>query len=160
MEPLLDALDICTVAGATWDATPEGRSRDRRIDGTQTSSKLVVNLPKHVTALEVRELTRDLKRELNADHPSIILDLSDVREMDTAGLDLLVECLREALNRDGTVSLRGISAEAATILELTGLDRVLGMFTKGPECGANSEFGHMEFAGSESEEVAPKRAVV
>jgi anti-anti-sigma factor len=146
MEPILvDALDISAVAGARWDAAPRRNSEDliRRVGRTQTSSTIVVNLPKRVTSKEVRELVRDFKRELAADQPGVILDLSDVKEMDTAGLDLLVQFLEDTLSRDGTISLRGISPEAVTILELTGVDRVLNMFSEGSEGGANSESGHV-----------------
>jgi anti-anti-sigma factor len=141
MEPLsVDALDISAVAGATWKASPvrDAVDRVRQADRDLASSTLMVNLPKRVTSEEVRELASDFKRDLTADQPSIILDLSDVKEMDSAGLDLLIEFLESTLSRDGTVSLRGISPEAATILELTGVDRVLNMFS---EREVNSEFG-------------------
>jgi anti-anti-sigma factor len=141
MEPILvDALDISAVAGARWDAAPRWNSEDliRRVGRTQTSSTIVVNLPKRVTSKVARELARDFKRELAADQPGVILDLSDVKEMDTAGVDLLVEFLEEILSRDGTINLRGISPEAATILELTGVDRVLSMFSEGSQHCANS----------------------
>jgi len=130
MEPLLNAsLDLSTVAGATWDTTQEKKSEELAAAGSpaQTSSTIVVNLPERVTTAEVRDLARDLKHELASDQPWIILDLSDVREMDTDGLDLLLQCLKATLSRDGVVKLRGVSPEAAAILELTGVDRVLSI---------------------------------
>jgi len=159
MEPLsVDALDISAVAGATWKAAPirDSVDRIRQVDRDQASSTLVVNLPKRVTSTEVRELARDFKRDLTADQPGIILDLSDVKEMDTAGLDLLVEFLEDTLSRDGTVSLRGVSPEAATILELTGVDRVLSMFSEAPEDGVNSQSG----VGTLLEDRNPKHVAV
>ena len=138
---LLDALNISAAGG--WSAAPERTSGGliRPVDRPEASSTCVVNLPKLVTTKQVRGLAHDFKCELATDQPRIILDLSDVKEMDTAGLDLLLECLKEALRRDGTVSLRGISPEAATILELTGVDRVLSMFSAVADGGANSEPG-------------------
>jgi anti-anti-sigma factor len=132
MEPLLDVLDIAAVSGATWDKAAQSNITDRvsKPNRNASSPTFVVNLPKNFTAREVAELTRDFKLDLATDQPWIILDLSEVKEMDTAGLDLLVHWLEETLRRDGTVSLRGISPEAATILELTGVDRVLSMFAE------------------------------
>ena len=143
MEPVSDALDISAVAGATWNATAQGNSKDltRQVNCVQASSTFVVNLPKWVTTQAVPGLARDFKRALATDQPCIILDLTDVQEMDTSGLDLLLEWLRETLRRDGTVSLRGISPEAATILELTGFDHVLSMFSESPQY-ANTEPRH------------------
>jgi anti-anti-sigma factor len=144
MEPFLDALDISAVASATWDAPSVCDSVDpvRQVDQPQTSSTFVVNLPKRMTSDEVRELAREFKLALT-DQPRVILDLLDVKEMDTAGLDLLVDFLKNTLSRDGTISLRGISPEAATILELAGVDRVLSMFSGDSGGATNPESGHV-----------------
>lgn len=99
---------------------------------TQVPCIVLVNLPQQVTAKQARSLIRDLRDQLNVDQPCVVLDLSDVKEMDTAGLDLLLECLNETVRRDGTIQVRGISPEAATILELTGMDEILG-WTPAPD---------------------------
>jgi anti-anti-sigma factor len=148
MEPLLDALDIAAVTNATWDKAAQSKVIDRlsKPNRNTTSPTFVVNLPRNFTVNEVAELTRDFKLDLAADQPWIILDLSEVKEMDTAGLDLLVSWLEETLRRDGTVSLRGISPEAATILELTGVDRVLSMFAEGSMFTEGSQMVPPEYA--------------
>jgi anti-anti-sigma factor len=88
---------------------------------------VVVNLPEQVTAQHAQALIRDLRAQLNVDQPYVLLDLSDVTELDSRGVDLLLECLHETVTRDGTIRLRGISPEAATVLEITGMDQVLGL---------------------------------
>jgi anti-anti-sigma factor len=147
MEPLQDTLDLAAVAGASWDSAQDTHSEERicHTDRTQALSTFVVSLPRQVTEKEVRGLARDFKHVFATDQPWIILDLSEVEEMDTAGLDLLLRCLAETLRRDGTISLRGISPEASTILELTGVDRVLSMFSVSGS-GASSESGHVAAA--------------
>jgi len=132
MEPLLDVLEVNAVAGATtWD-TPSDKSEKstRAVRPVEPTPTFVINLPSRFTARQARALARDFRRDLDTDQPSIILDLSEVREMDSAGLEMLVECLKETLSRDGKIQLRGISPEAATILELTGVDAVLNMFSE------------------------------
>jgi anti-anti-sigma regulatory factor len=50
--------------------------------------------------------------------------------MDSAGLDALLHCLGEVAQRDGTILLGEVSAEAVTVLELTRMDRLLEMFRR------------------------------
>jgi anti-sigma B factor antagonist len=90
----------------------------------------VVKLPKRVTEREVRSFRCELKEHLKQDSPNLIVDLSEVRAMDTAGLDALLHCLREVAKRDGAIQVGEVSPEAATVLELTRMDRVLEMFPR------------------------------
>lgn len=127
-EPLLNgSIDLSAVACSTWDTTTEGKSQDLARHRHEAASlcTIVVNLPERVTAKETRELMSELKSQLTVDQPYVVLDLSEVKQIDTAGVDLLLECLVETARRDGNVRLRGISPEAATVLELTGMDLVL-----------------------------------
>jgi anti-anti-sigma factor len=105
-------------------------------DSTATSSIIVVNLPEQVTAKETKHLLRDLREQLISHQPCVVLDMSDVREMDSKGIDLLLKCLAETLRRDGIIRVRGVSPEAATVLELTGMDQILGL---GPEAVSQTE---------------------
>ena len=59
----------------------------------------MVNLQTRVTRKEVRELACDFKRELDADQPGVILDFSDVNEMDTAGRPRAQHVLRRLRER-------------------------------------------------------------
>lgn len=95
-------------------------------------SALVVELPEFVDAKRTRRLIRDMKAALRVDHVNLTLDLSRVEEMDSAGADMLLQCMLEVTKRDGTLALAGISPVAATILELTGLDRVFDILPDAP----------------------------
>jgi anti-anti-sigma factor len=121
-------LDLTAMQISPWDENTDGSGTSLVPLGRRINAPCVVlvNLPEQVTAKQVRILVRDLREQLNVDQPCVVLDLSDVKEMDTAGLDLLLECLNETVRRDGTIQVRGISPEAATILELTGMDEILG----------------------------------
>jgi anti-sigma B factor antagonist len=92
-----------------------------------------VRIPKRLDARETRAFLRELKAELNPDHPCMVVDLSQVEQMDTAGLDMLLQCMLEVSKRDGSVKLAGISPQAATVLELTRMDRIFSMFPSVPE---------------------------
>jgi anti-anti-sigma regulatory factor len=54
-------------------------------------------------------------------------------------LDLLLECLHETVRRDGTIQLRGVSPEAATVLELTGMDQILSLMPGAHICESTTE---------------------
>ncbi len=88
---------------------------------------VVMKLPHRVDAREARNLLRELK-ELPIEEPCVVVDLSAVRHMDSAALDVLLGCMVEVARRDGAMRLGGISPEAATVLELTRMDQVFAMF--------------------------------
>ncbi len=139
MEPTLDIpVELAAVEVPAWHGADLTSSQVTRAQvQSRNCSSIVVNLPEQTTAKQARALCRDLKaRLINVDQPHVILDLSDVKELDTAGLDLLLECLNQAVRRDGMVEVRSISPEAATILELTGMDQIFQLV---PGATANSE---------------------
>jgi anti-anti-sigma factor len=145
MEPALNIpIDVNAVELSTWEAAADIDSRQITLQhpAAKSPSTVVVNLPEQVTAKESRTLIRDFRDQLTNDQPVVILDMSEVKEMDTAGLDLLLECLKETVRRDGIIRVRGISPEAATILELTGMDHVVGLVPESalpePEAAADS----------------------
>jgi anti-anti-sigma factor len=135
MEPSFSIpVDLSAVGASAWDNTTSEVDLSQPAESKSRLNDpciVVVNLPERVTAKQARTLRRDLRDQLNVDHPSVILDLSDVKEMDTAGMDLLLECMNQTVRRDGTIQLRGISPEAQTILELTGMDLILGLVPGG-----------------------------
>lgn len=147
MEPIFNAplAAVGNVACPTWDTAVDGDASQisRPRDAVRTSSKIIINLPERLTATETHELLADLKRELAVDQPCIVLDMSEVKEVDTAGMDLLLECLLQTVRRDGNIELRGVSPEAATVMELTGMDRILGISQEISEERAKDEVGRM-----------------
>jgi anti-anti-sigma factor len=96
------------------------------------SRTVVMKLPHRVDAREARTLLRELK-ELPIEEPCVVVDLSAVRHMDSAALDVLLGCMVEVARRDGAMRLGGISPEAATVLELTRMDKVFDMFPSAAE---------------------------
>jgi anti-sigma B factor antagonist len=57
-----------------------------------------------------------------------VLDCSRVRELDSAGIQVLLHCLEEAMKRNGDVKLAAIPPAAAEILELTKVDSLFEAF--------------------------------
>ena len=115
-----------------------------------------VRIPKRLDARETRAFLRELKAELNPDHPCMVVDLSQVEQMDTAGLDMLLQCMLEVSKRDGSVKLAGISPEAATVLELTRMDQIFEMFPTVSEAASSFKVARVDTL---SDEASPQPAV-
>lgn len=97
------------------------------------NSALFIRLPERFNRDEVRLLRAEIGRRLTLDQPCMIIDFSNVKEIDTAGLDMILDVMVKVARQDGAVQIGNISAEAATMLELTGMDRILNMFPRIPE---------------------------
>ncbi len=62
------------------------------------------------------------------DIESLIVDLSDVRHIDSAGISALLLAERQMTVHDGELRLAGITGEVLSLLEMTQLDRVFRIF--------------------------------
>jgi anti-sigma B factor antagonist len=110
-----------------------------------TCSTIVVKLPECMTGKVVRTITRQIKPGLSLDHPCVIIDMSSVRQMDTAALDMLLRCMVEVARHDGELKLAGLSPEAATVLELTRMDRIFEIFPSVPEAVTSTGYELPQF---------------
>jgi anti-sigma B factor antagonist len=93
---------------------------------------IMIKLPESFGGKEARKLGRDLKSNISIDNPCVIVDLSRVKNIDLAGLEGLLNCMDEVAKRDGAIQVAGVSPEAATLLELTRMDRLFHKFPSLP----------------------------
>jgi hypothetical protein len=63
-----------------------------------------------------------------AGRPQVVLDCSKVRQLDNAGIQVLLRCLEESMKRNGDVKLAAMPPGAATILKRMGVDRLFEDF--------------------------------
>lgn len=91
-------------------------------------SAIIVKLPETFNAAGARQLKQELRTKINDGTPRVVIDLSQVKNIDSKGLESLLSCMEEVARRDGALQLGGISAEAATVLELTRLDKLFQKF--------------------------------
>lgn len=92
---------------------------------------VVMQIPEHLSHPQVPVFLQELQPLLESHRPRIVLDCSQVRGIDSTGIEMLLNCLEEAMKRDGDLKLADISKEALVILELMRVDRVFEMF---PTC--------------------------
>jgi anti-sigma B factor antagonist len=71
---------------------------------------------------------RELQRGMTNDRPCIVIDCSNLHQMDRCAIDLLLCCLEEAMKRNGDVKLTTVSEAARATLELTGVGRLFEIY--------------------------------
>lgn len=123
----------------------------------ENSSALLIRLPERFKREEARSLRAEIHRNLTWDQPCMIVDFSNVKEMDTAGFDMILDVMVRVARQDGAVQIGNISAEAATLLEMTGMDRVLNMFPRIPDDAATVQMVPGR-AQAEKEEIEAEQA--
>jgi anti-sigma B factor antagonist len=94
---------------------------------------VVKRMPEKVNQREARKFLSDVQPFLNADRPQLVFDLSLVRQLDAAGVEMLLHCVSEVMKRDGDLKLASLSPQAAMVLELTRTDRLFEIYENSTE---------------------------
>jgi anti-anti-sigma factor len=95
----------------------------------ETSRPVVVKrIPERMNQSEARKFLQDVQPLLNGDRPQLVFDLSQVRQLDVAGIEVLLQCMSQAMKRDGDLKLASLSDHAAIVLELTRTDRLFEIY--------------------------------
>jgi anti-sigma B factor antagonist len=93
-----------------------------------TRPVVVKHVPEKLGSKEARAFLREIQPLLTTDRPQIVFDLSNVRRVDAAGVEMLLDCMSEVMKRDGDLKLASLSPEAAVMLELTRTDRLFEIY--------------------------------
>lgn len=96
----------------------------------ETSSRPVVvkRMPENMNLKQARSFRNEVAPFLNSDRPQLVFDMSQVRHLDVAGVEVLLQCMREAARNDGDVKLAALSPQAAVVLELTRTGRLFEIY--------------------------------
>ena len=89
---------------------------------------IVKRMPERLNTRTAREFLRDVQPFITADRPQIVFDLSQVRQLDASGVEMLLRCMSEAQKRDGDLKLAALSAQASVVLELTRTERLFEIY--------------------------------
>jgi len=85
----------------------------------------------------LQDLSATLHDLLKQGYPRIVLNLSQVPFLDSAGLGELIACLKRARQRGGDVRLLRPTLRVRDLLEMTALTRVFRIFDDEPEALAS-----------------------
>lgn len=94
---------------------------------TTESDLIVVAVRGRFDAHGVDAFDRDVVELLDAEHPRVAIDLSEVEFMDSSALAALVRALKATVAVSGSMTLVDVSDAVRIILELTRLDAVFAV---------------------------------
>jgi anti-sigma B factor antagonist len=94
---------------------------------------IVMELPKQLDYAQARTFLRELRPLLETDRPRLVLECSQVRLIDSSGVEMLLCCMQEAMKRNGDLKLAAVSAASGAILELMRVDRLFEVFDTAKE---------------------------
>ncbi len=89
---------------------------------------VVKRMPETMNLKQARSFLKEVAPFLNADRPQLVFDMSQVRRIDAGGVDVLLQCMREAIKHDGDLKLASLSQPAAVVLELTRTGRLFEIY--------------------------------
>src|SRR5437763_12636113 len=76
---------------------------------------VVMQVPENLDAGEVNAFMGELGPLLESNRPRIVLDCSQVRSIDSAGVEALLQCLEETLKRDGDLKLAALDRKSTRL---------------------------------------------
>jgi anti-sigma B factor antagonist len=95
----------------------------------ETNRPVVVKrIPERLNFKQARAFCREIEPILTSDRPQIVLDCSHVKQIDAAGVEMLLQCLAQVIKHDGDVKLAALSPQMAVILEMTRTDRLFEIY--------------------------------
>src|SRR5690348_17986177 len=95
---------------------------------TNSRPVIVKRMPERVNTRTARDFLRDVQPFLLTDRPQVVFDLSQVKQLDAAGVEMLLRCMSQAHRRDGDLKLASLSPQASVVLELTRTERLFEIY--------------------------------
>src|SRR3984885_4086433 len=114
------------------------------------SPVIVMELPEKLNYPEGKSFLAEFQPLLEIDRPRVVLDCSQLQQVDSSGIEILLHCMEEAMKRDGDLKLAAVSPASAAILELMRVDRLFEVFGSSDEAARSFHtFGVPETPQSE-----------
>jgi anti-anti-sigma factor len=95
------------------------------IEAVQKAEVAVVSVQGSVDALTARQLTDFLQEKIDAGQVKVIIDLSGVEFMSSAGLRTVLIALKETRNKGGDLRLAGAQPGVEKVLKMSGFNMIL-----------------------------------
>ncbi len=105
----------------------------------------VKQVPEDLDLKQERKFLREIENSMDGDRPRMVLDCSNVRQIDKPVIHLLLSCLAEAMKRNGDVRLAGLPPGAEAILAHAGAGRIFDIYDTTAD--AVNSFRHLPSGG-------------
>ncbi len=89
---------------------------------------VVKRVPERLNLKQARAFLREVQPFITCDRPQVVFDCAQVRQMDAAGVDMLLQCMAQVMKHDGDLKLASLSPQAAVVMELTRTDRLFEIY--------------------------------
>ncbi|HKZ17784.1 MAG TPA: STAS domain-containing protein [Geobacteraceae bacterium] len=89
---------------------------------------IIIVQEERVDAHNSNDLKDELKKLFEAGKKNILIDLRDVRFIDSSGLGALVSGFKNAISNQGTLKLSMMQPQVKSMFELTRLHRVFDIY--------------------------------
>jgi len=89
---------------------------------------IVRHFPEAFTGWARKRFFNEVKGHLDMDRPCVVLECSQLAQMDKHIVLMLLRCLEEAMKRNGDVRLAAVSPQAKAALKSTGADILFRFF--------------------------------
>jgi anti-sigma B factor antagonist len=89
---------------------------------------IVMQAPERLDHAGGEVFLNQIKPLLEGARPRLVLDCSEVEHIDSAGVEMLLLSMEEAMKRDGDLKLAAVAPSCAVILEVMKVDRLFEMF--------------------------------
>ena len=88
----------------------------------------VKRIPERLNNREAKAFLREMQKVVNSDRPQLVFDCSTVKQIDAAGVEMLLHCLSRAVRHDGDIKLAAVSPQMEIVLQMTRTDRLFEIY--------------------------------
>ena len=85
---------------------------------------IVKRIPERLNGRQAKAFLREMDNVVNSDRPQIVFDCSQVKQVDAAGIEMILHCLSRAIKHDGDLKLAALSPQMEIVLQMTRTDRL------------------------------------
>lgn len=115
---------------------------NHRLNGNGTSrfGVDIVRCAGDLNATRMVQIKSRFNRLMNQNRRFFLMDMSEARHADLAGLGILIDRLQKIRSRKGDIRLFNINPEVSHILGLVGLNQVIATFSNEEEARRSFQF--------------------
>lgn len=88
----------------------------------------VQTIPEHFTRERAHEFLQEVEPLMNVDRPYLVFDFSQVRQLGSIGVEVLLRCMEEVMKRNGDLKLAAVADGPRAVLQFTGIDGLFEIY--------------------------------
>lgn len=89
---------------------------------------VVKRIAERLNSRQAKDFMREMDKVVNSDRPQLVFDCSQVKQIDAAGVEMLLHCLSRAIKHDGDLKLAAVSPQMEIVLQMTRTDRLFEIY--------------------------------